>query len=428
MRAMRLRFQTLLLIALLLGMLVANVVLTYNVFTEPFPGHNDFLSRWEGARAFFEEGLSPYSEQASLNIQNRIYGRPVIENEDPGFFVYPFYTVFITWPTVYLDYAWASAMWMVLLEVCLLAALFLILDMYLWRPSHVLLTMLLLWSLFDYFAARGLFLGQPSHVVYLMQVLTLWALFKGRDDLAGIALAISTFKPQMGYLIVPFLLVWALTMRRWRFVGVFSAVFGGLMLASFIAQPDWFGDWIAQVRLYPEYTSAAYPDTGSPVWIITQYYLGLGNMGEWALNLVFILPMVWVWYTVLIEGKQERFLWAVMMTLTVTHLVALRTATPHFVVFNLMILFYLRQLARSRHNMAVFAIIIGLFVFSWAQFFVTVQGRSSLEHPSLFLPLPFVMFMLLWLTRHLWWEKSPQMTISTVDLQKPGMSQVPSRT
>jgi hypothetical protein len=394
--------RTLIAGGIVLLLFVVMVVAVRTTFTAENPGMNDFMSRWEGARSFFEEGVSPYSEQASLNIQERIYGRPVIENEDPGFFVYPFYTVFVVGPTVPFEYSWASAIWMVLLIACLVGGLFLLLSLYRWRPPPLVLGGLLLWALLDYFASRGLILGQPSHLVYLLQVLTLWALFRRYDTAAGVALAISTLKPQMGYLLVPFLLLWGLRGRRLQFVGALGVTFAGLMAASFALQPDWFGAWIDQVQLYPEYTSAAYPDTGSPVWIITQHYLGLGDTGEWVVNLAFILPMLWAWYTVLVENRCERLLWAVVVTLVVTHLVALRTATPHFVVFNIVIIFYLKWLQRKRG--ATLAVLAFLFVFSWAHFLITVQGRNSLEHPSLFLPLPLVTFALIWLTRRLWWS------------------------
>ncbi len=397
--------RRLLLGLLLMATLTAAVTLTHNLFTSRVPGMNDFLSRWEGARSFFVDGVSPYSDEASLNIQQRIYGRPVVANEDPGFFVYPFYTAFVMWPLVFLDYAWASAVWLVFLQACLLTALALILDLYRWRPAPLLLVVLLLWALFDYFAARGLLLGQPSHLVYLLQVVTVWGLVKQRDALAGAALALSTLKPQMGYLIVPLLLLWALRERRTRFVAAFALTFSGLMLASFIAQPDWFGAWVEQVRLYPQYTAAAYPDTGSPAWILTTSLFGVDL--EWLLTLGFALPMLWGWYSLLVQRQAERWLWVVLMTLVVTHLIAARTATPHFVVFNLAIIAYLQQAGRRWGGATVVVILVGGTVFHWAQFALTIQGRGSLEHPSLFLPLPLAMFALLLWTRRWWWERAP---------------------
>lgn len=391
------------------AILVGNVVLTHQFFTSQFPGMADFMSRWEGTRSFFVDGTSPYSEEASLNIQQRIYGRPIIEDEDPGYFVYPFYTVFLVGPTVFVDYAWASAIWMVALEFCLLASLFLLLNLYRWQPGVMLLPILLLWALFDYFAARGLFLGQPSHVVYFLEILTIWAIFRKWDAVAGVALAFSTIKPQMGYLIVPILLIWALFSKRYRFVVGFGVAFAILMGASFLLQPDWFGDWLGQMQLYPQYTAAAYPDLGSPVWNLMQHYLGLGPVAEWIVNILVLVPAAWGWYQVLVHKRDELFLWSVTLTLIVTHLIALRTASPHFVVFNLALVFYFKQISRRYGNGLVFISVIGLIIFNWALFIMTVQGRDTIEHPITFMILSFGIYALLLVTRRQWVTYGPRL-------------------
>ncbi len=389
--------RQLVIVALVLGVLVvANVVTTHNIMTGPHPGHNDFMSRWEGARSYWRDGLNPYSDQASLNIQERIRGRAARSNEDQGYFAYPFYTVFLVWALVYVSYAWASAIWMVFLEICLIASLFLLLDLYGWRPKPWLMTILLLWTLFYYFSVRGLLLGQPGVVVYLCEVATLWALASGRDRAAGVALALSTVKPQMGFLFVPFLLLWGWRFKRWTFVGGFAVVWGGLMLISFALVPSWLGDWIGQLREYPSYTRL-----GAPVWIVTQHYLGLGRAAEWAVNLLLFGWMVWAWYVVLIRQQIARLDWTIMLTLTITHLCAMRTATPHYVVFTIPLFFYFRALAKRRRTAWIVLILLALLIVPWLHFLTTVE--HSWEHATMYLPLPFGMLILLWLTRGQWW-------------------------
>jgi len=386
---------------LILAMGAALVVATHDVLTAPHPGHNDFMSRWEGVRAFWHDELNPYGEQASAQIQQRIYGRSARPDEDPGYFAYPLYTVFLLWPLVHTGYAWAAAIWMVLLEASLIGAQLLLLDLFGWKPRPWLLAALLLWTLVQYFAARGLLLGQPGIAVYFLEVLALWSLSRRRDGLAGGALALSTIKPQMGYLLVPFLLLWSVSERRWRFVGGFAGVFGALMLASFALEPGWLGDWIEQVRRYPSYTAI-----GSPVWIVTEYYLGLGAAGEWAASLLLIGGLLGVWYTVLGQGHRERLGWTIMLTLTVTHLAAVRTATPHFVVFVIPLTFYLCELSRRepRGNWWAALALAALFALPWLHFLLTLDG--DFEHPSLYLPVPFGILALLWITRRTWWKAS----------------------
>lgn len=393
---------------------IAVVIATHNNFTQPYPGLNDFLSRWEGARSYWVDGLNPYGEEASLNIQRAIYGRPVTELEDPGYFAYPFYTSFLLLPIVWTSYAWASAIWMVLLEACLIAALFLSLDLFKWRPKPLLLGTLVLWTLLSYFPARGLILGQPGLMVYFLEVLTLWALAKNDDRVAGVALAISTIKPQMGYLLVPFLLLWALRQKRWQFIGSFIVSWGGLMLLSFAFIPTWMSDWLGQVGLYTSYTQI-----GGPVWVISNWlWLGIdpqtnlwivdggyGNIIELVIIGLFYIFMLWTWFEILVRNKQDRFLWTVMMTLTITHLVAPRTASPHFVVFIIPMVFYFRWLTTSYRKMGswyAIVILVALFIAQWAHFLLTVDGEF--EHPTIYLPTPFIVLGLLWFTRQWWWQ------------------------
>lgn len=399
--------------AVVIGLFALMTVATYTTLTRNFPGHNDFMSRWEGARSYWLEGLNPYGEVASLNIQERIYGRPVVEGEDPGYFVYPFYTVFVVGPTVIVDYAWASAFFMVLLEALLLAALFLLLDHFQWRPRVGLIFALILFTLLVYFSARGLLLGQLGHLVYFTTVLTLWGLGQKRDSVAGVALAISTIKPQMGFLIVPFLLLWGMREARWRFVGAFAVSFGALMGVSFLLQPSWLSDWLYQVNLYPGYT-----DYGGPLWVIAHYpWLeinpmtgrgevvgGFGNVIELALIVPVALLMLASWVPVLWRRDQTRFMWTVVLTLVATHLIAPRTATPHYVVFFIPLIFYLREIVQRARwgRLLAYALLAVLLMVPWAHHLTTIV--ADIEHPSLFVPYPLVLLAVLWWTRHRWWQ------------------------
>ena len=171
--------------AIFVILIVVNTILTRQVFTEPFPGHNDFMTPWEATRAFWQDGLNPYGEEATERIQMRIFGRPPLPEEDPGFFSYPLYATYFIAPLGNLDYSWASAIWMVALEVSLIISLLIIVNIFKWELSPAGITVMILWTLFYYPSARGLILGQYSHFVFLLEVLTLWALFKGHDDIAG---------------------------------------------------------------------------------------------------------------------------------------------------------------------------------------------------------------------------------------------------
>jgi hypothetical protein len=115
--------------------------------------------------------------------------------------------------------------------------------------------------------------------------------------------------------------------------------------------------------------------------------------------------MLWTWYGVLIQGKKERLMWTIVMTLVITHLVAPRTATPHYVVFIIPLILYLRQmtLPQVKRGTLYALLILGiLFVQQWLHFLLTVDGEF--EHPSIYPPTAFFVFFLMLVTRRMWWN------------------------
>ncbi|HEX2619806.1 MAG TPA: glycosyltransferase family 87 protein, partial [Phototrophicaceae bacterium] len=274
---------------------------------------------------------------------------------------------------------------------------------YRWRPRPITLAGLALFSLFSYPGGRGLILGQVSHLVYFLQVLALWALVKNRDRLAGFALACSTFKPQMGVLFVPLLLLWALSQRRWRLIVAFSVTLLILIAASFLLQPDWVQGFWYQITLYPTYI-----EVSTPAWVMTQYWLNLGSTVELIVNIVAYLGVLWTWFELFIRRYPERFLWTVMIALTVTHLVGLRTASPHFVVFTIPLIFYLHNLAKRRKGGQMALLLLALWLLPWLHFLLTIGG-NKFEHPTVFLPLPILTLIALIVTRRRWWS-APSLT------------------
>ena len=108
--------------ALLAVAVVAYTWATWQYFTKPVPGGNDFLARYTAFTAYFRLGLNPYSEAATLYTQQAIYGRAALPGEDLQRLTYPFYSVLVFGPFIVLDYAVARAIWMTLLHGLIVAA------------------------------------------------------------------------------------------------------------------------------------------------------------------------------------------------------------------------------------------------------------------------------------------------------------------
>jgi len=388
------------LLALIGVLFLLSVYATHLVFTSKYLGANDFFSRWKGAQVYWQDGLDPYSEQATLAIQQGIYGRPAQPDEDPGPFAYPFYTVFLLAPLVWLPYDWAEAVWLVILEFALVGGVMICLSLAKWRLPPILLLLTGLWAVVFYHSARTVALGQFAGLIFLWAAGALWALHRKYDLAAGVLLACMTIKPQMSFLLIPALLLWAVGQRRWRFLGAFAGAMALLAGLSFILLPSWLGQFIDQIAAYPSYTAI-----GSPVWIIAHYYLPrLGTPLEIGISVVLLLWLLFEWRRLPAVTEDGTFQWLIGLTLIVTNLVALRTATTNYVILYIPLFYGLSVAARCQTRsttvwLALFYLltVVGM----WALFLATVENRF--EHPIVYLPLPIGL-----LTAFIWGRKALQ--------------------
>lgn len=372
------------------------VMAVRQLFTLEAVGANDFYPRWKGTTLFWREGVDPYSDRATAAIQEDMYGRPALPEEDQVLFVYPFYVTFLLLPLVWLplDYSWIQAIWLTTLLMVMITAVFLTLRLLNWKQPVWLFTLTMLWAVLFYHFTRTVILGQFAAFVFLWLVAALLALRRGRDGWAGFWLALTTVKPQMVILVIPALLLWALGGRRWRFIAGFGLTMAGLFGLSFLLLPSWLTSFVNQVLSYPDYTF-----TGSPLWVITGYYLPqLGQPVERLLSVLAIGLMVWEWRRVWREtAVTDQLLVTLGVTMIVTNLILVRTATTNYIIMTIPLLLLMREVAtRWRWGNLGVALFYGFsIVSSWALFLATIQGDT--EHPIMYLPWPLALLpLLLW--------------------------------
>ncbi len=380
---------TLLLFALL-------VVAVRQLFTLEAVGANDFYPRWKGAVLFWRDGIDPYSDMATEAIQRDMYGRLALPEEDQVLFVYPFYVTFLLLPLVWLPlgYSWIQAIWLTTLLVGMVTAVVLTLRLVNWQQPVWLFALTMLWAVLFYHFTRTIILGQFAALVFLWLAAALLALQRGREGWAGFWLALTTMKPQMTVLLILALLLWALARRRWRFVASFSLTIAALFALSFLFLPSWLTSFVRQVLFYPDYTI-----TGSPLWVITGHYLPqLGQPVERLLSVLAIGLMVWEWRRLWREtAVGSQLLLVLGVTMVVTNLILVRTATTNYIIMTIPLFLLLRELAmRWQGGNLGIALFYGFSILSsWALFLATIQGDT--EHPIMYLPWPFALLpLLLW--------------------------------
>jgi len=397
-----------LILVVLAGLIYAN----YR-FAAQNPGGNDFLARWMGANYWLVKGISPYDPSVSLATQQAIYGHPAdpAKGEDKNHFVYPLNSMLFFGPFGLLDYTVARTLWMTVLELSLIGLAILSLRLFEWKTKPFEMAIFVLFSLTWYHGMRTIIIGQFSALNALIILIGIYLIIVKRDFGAGLLLSLTTAKPQMIFLLLPFLIIWAISVRRWELVwGIFTGSFVQLGLTLALL-PDWPRQMILQILDYPTYTSI-----GSPLSIIAGAAPGIYRPINIFLHVVFIVYLLVEWYLAL-NKDESHFVWTVLLTLVITNLVAFRTATTNYVVL-LPVLLYVFKTIQERWRIAgriVTGFVLAvLWLGLWAIFLMTVKG--NIEQPIMYLPLPFICLASLWWVR--WWATQASMLPLELYLKK----------
>ncbi len=192
-------------------------------------GPVDFVSTLTGALVIRDgNGQNLYILNAQTNAQNRIFAgyRPQLSSaEILPYNHLPFEAIAVA-PVMGLPYPIVFALWTLLCGIAIGMSLGL-LDgaLPVARPVGWVLSL----AACSYLPLiRGLMLGQNSPLV-LLGLCGLYAnLKRGQENWAGAALVLVAFKPQ----ILPIILLLLVLQQRWRTLGIFAAIMGGLSILS----------------------------------------------------------------------------------------------------------------------------------------------------------------------------------------------------
>ncbi|MCR4406246.1 MAG: DUF2029 domain-containing protein [Anaerolineae bacterium] len=388
------RWQLCLLIVMAAVVFTAGVWITYTSFTSRYPGGNDFYARWVGGRALLREGLDPYSEAATLRIQEGIYGRPARANEDQMAFAYPLYSLILFWPLCLIEnYSLVQAIWLWWSLAGLVVALMLWRQVIHWNPSPVVWALTVLWSVFLYQDFRALMLGQLVVLEFLAMMAALWAMQRHHDRLAGLFLALTTVKPQVVYLAIPWIMIWAAGQRRWRLWWGFGLSLILLLVGATLLLPTWISGFVRQVLTYPSYTKY-----GSLTWMIIHYWLGLGREVEIAVLIVLAavaLALAWrLW-----RGTWEQMLWMLGLLLLLTNFFTPRVGTPYYLFLVPWAIWSFSWMQQTWKRFGIWVMLAWMgasLVGLWVVFLITVKGNS--EQIPVHFPFPaMVALLLVWL-------------------------------
>jgi hypothetical protein len=373
-------------------------------YSKANPGGNDFLVHWMGTRTFIQEGISPYSDQTALRIQQLAYGRPALPGEHELRVAYPLYSIVLFLPFALIpDFTLARALWMTVLEVGLIALSFISMRLTDWKPRFPTLVFFLIFSVMWYHGFRPLINGNVVILVALGFAGALLAFRLGFDELAGVLIAFTSIKPQLALLITLYFTIMAIYRKRWRFIFWLYGTLFLLSLAVTLLLPDWLIQNIREVLRYPGYNPPGTLQAAIGVWLPA-----IGKRTGQGITFLLCVILIIEWWSAR-RSEFRGFLWAACLTLVISQWIGIQTDPGNFIIlFPGLILVFAVLEERWRRIGEIISLVCLILLLSgiWALFLTTVQyGPQPQQSPIMFIPLPGLLLALLYWVR--WWARRP---------------------
>ena len=201
-------------------------------------GRLDLFPYWASAHLLIE-GANPYDYDAIVALMAEVV--PDREAIEPAW--NPPWLAVVLIPLAALPYDAAVRMWVVFNLLAVSGVTWVV-----WRWASNSRRLPPIWlplvGLGFYAALVLIAIGQMTLIILLGLIICLAALRAGRDFWAGAALVLTLGKPQLVYLAVPVILIWAATQRRWRvWLGLIGAWLLTLGIATLLS-PNWLNDYL----------------------------------------------------------------------------------------------------------------------------------------------------------------------------------------
>ena len=373
-------------------------------YTAKNPGGNDFLVHWVGTQSFVKEGISPYSDDVALRIQNLVYGRPAQAGEHELRVAYPFYSVFLFLPfSLIEDFTISRALWMTVLEFLIIISTIMMIRMVNWKPNFLISFLIIVFSLFWYHGLRSIINGNAVVFILFFIILSIYAIIHKQDELAGICLALMTIKPQVVFAFIIFLVFWSLANRRYKVIFWFLGSFVAIIILSLYFLPSWPMEFLREVFRYPGYNPP-----GTPATALAEILPGIGRQLGIILSVLSILILLIEW----VNGRysrEEKFIWVISITLVMGQWLNIQTDPGNFLIMFPAIILIFRIIEDRWRNYGqwINLLLLGiLFFIPWIIFVRTIDfGYQPLQNPIMFFPVPLMLIIGLFWVR--WWVKNP---------------------
>jgi len=385
---------SLLIFLFLIGLTAGNFYLA-----ERFQIRDNFAVRYVAAKLWMGKGVSPYSPEVTNTASEILSERDFeIENPEDIAIMEPVFFVLFYIPLSLLQFDLSRAIWLTLIELSIMATIFLSIRIAGWKLHRIEAILLIILGLLFYPGVKGILFGSPLTISIFLFILAIYFILIKQETSAGIILALAISSIEIGFIITIFLLVWCLSHKQYMSLLIFLAGLATLFIASILLFGNWIPEWLSVLlKIFPGYSWIS-----TPVMRVTTAFSG----GQVALNYIvhisLIIYMLFEWFGAF--GKKTRiFVWKVLLTLVIVYLINL-WSKPEYLYLLIPGLFFIIRFLNERWRIlgkiTGWLLVLLIIVGNWL-IFVQKGNWFNVEPSAILLLLPLIVLIGLQWVR--WW-------------------------
>ncbi len=389
-----------------LCIVVASIILTTGnyYFSKISSKDNDYFIQWMGFRNFFQEGISPYSDEGANRINSAIASQSSPDQPLLSRFVSPLYSIILLGPFALIrDYAISRAIWMTILELCLLGIALISIRLAEWRPKNWIL---IIFFAFSFIWFQGLISILNADIVVFVGLgiaASLLAISQGHDEFAGFLLGLITVKPSVSIVFILFIVFWALVQRRKKIVLWLFITLILLGVAASVLIPDWTLQYFHVLMQTTEKTGLSTPSNA-----IIHWWPSTGGRVGTVISIITIAILAVEWWLAR-KTQSQRFLWTACLTIVASQWVGIPTNAGNFIILlPILPLIFISWHDRWKGvgNVLTLGFMVLLGFGLWVLYFALHGSLLDVYFsPALIFPLPLLLLLLLYWVR--WWVIRP---------------------
>jgi hypothetical protein len=379
--------------AFLLILLCLDAYAIHRVFVRRMGNALDYYPFWAGGREVLLHERSPYDAGVMLDIQQAIYGRPALPDENQHGYAYPAYAPLIVFPFLALPFPVSASLWIAFQQFLLVAAVVLAVRAGHWQIGTWRLLLLCLAAMTFRYAMIAFVLGQMSTWTLFCLSLALWAATGRRVGLAGLALAAGLVKPQLVLLPALALLIGLEPGRRARLVLSLGGAVAVLLAGSWVLAGFWIDDYWRLIQAYQAYSTTEFP-------VLALAQMWLSSEASRMLNVAAIGGLLALYAAVVWHYRGSgRVAFPVVMAVAITQLLVPQTGSYNLTLLLLPSVVALRRLDREqvrRHWITLVGralVWASLVIVPWA-LFPLVTSPMAIPIDTIILPLLILLALL----------------------------------